>query len=345
MKKLKLPLAYITVVVIVVVSPVLAWTGVLDSLAVADQGMASRSDLYREGQRAMDEKDWSTAEDRFSQVAAEGSADADAALYWLAYVQTKQGRQSSAVKTLTKLQRDYPESSWIDDAKALEMEARPTSKGQLVSVIEDDEEMKLYALNSLLHVESERAIPVLDQFLAGEHSLELKEKALFILSQSGSSQAREILVEVAKGQRQPELAEEAIEYLGLSGGDESGELLQQIYDAAGNSEIKEQALEAMMLGGHRDRVLAAARHESDPELRSAAVELLGVMGASSELRELYDSETSPEVKKDILEGMFIAGDAETLAQLVRSENDPELRLEIIEHLGLVGSESAMATLQ
>ena len=148
MKKLQLSLTYITVVVVLVVSPVLAWTGVLDTLVVADQGMAGRSDLYREGQRAMDDQDWSTAEDKFSQVAGEGSVDADAALYWLAYVQVKQGRQSTAVKTLTKLQRNYPESSWIDDAKALEMEARPTSRGQLVSVGEDDEEMKLYALNS-----------------------------------------------------------------------------------------------------------------------------------------------------------------------------------------------------
>jgi hypothetical protein len=344
MKRLQTASIHMLIAALLVVAPLLAWTGARDTLAVADQGMASRSDLYQEAQRAMDRKDWSTAEDLFSQVAVGGSRDADAALYWLAYVQVKQGRQSAALKTLVKLQRTYPESSWIDDAKALEMETRPASEGQITAASVDDEEMKLYALNSLMHVQSERAIPVLDQFLESDHSLELKEKALFVLSQSGSPQAREILLAIAKGQRQPELSQAAIEYVGLMGGEETGEFLQQIYDASGDAKVREQVLEAMMLGGHKQRVLVVARQESDPRLRSAAVELLGVMGGTEELRQLYASETSLQVKKGILEGLFIAGDAETLAQLARTEIDAETRSDIIEYLGLEGSDSAMETL-
>ena len=344
MKKLQISLIYASVVVVLVVSPILAWTGVVETLA-ADQGMSTRSETYRDAQRALDQKDWSAAAELFGQVAKEGGEDADAALYWQAYSQYKRGRETAALQTLSELQHSYPESSWIDDAKALEMEAKPRT-GRLVEPQADgDEELKLYALNSLMHVESERAIPILDEFLAGDHSLEMKEKALFVLSQSSSSRAREILVEIAEGQRQPELSMEAIEYLGLSGGEETGRLLQQIYDTNQDVEVKEQVLEAMMLGGHKDRVLAAARSEANPELRSEAVELLGVMGASDELRQLYASETSPEVKEGILEGMFLAGDAETLAQFARSEKDPELRMEAIEYLGVTGSSTAMSTLR
>jgi HEAT repeat protein len=343
MKKLQFSVTYTVVVVLLVVSPLLAWTGVVETLA--DQGMSSRSDLYRDAQRAMDQKDWPVAETLFGQVAEEGGQDADAAYYWQAYAQFKRGRRNEALKTLELLRHHYPESSWIDDAKALEMEAKPSSGRLVVSSSEEDEELKLYALNSLMHVESERAVPVLDEFLAGSHSVEMKEKALFVLSQSSSPRAREILVGIAKGQRQPELSMEAIEYLGLSGGKDTGELLQEIYDSNQDIEVKEQALEAMMLGGHKDRVLAAARGEHDPELREEAVGLLGVMGATEELRELYSSETSSDVKEGILEGMFIAGDGETLSQLARSEQDPEMRLAAIEYLGLVGGASAMSTLQ
>lgn len=343
MKKLKFAGTYHVVVVLLVVSPLLAWSGVVETLT-GDQGMSSRSDLYRQAQRAMDQKDWAMAEDLYGQVAAEGGEDADAAFYWQAYAQYKRGRENAALRTLAELRRAYPESSWIDDAKALEMEAKPRT-GILIETdgVEDDE-LKLYALNSLMHVQSERAIPVLDQFLAGDNSAEMKEKALFVLSQSSSPRAREILVEIAKGKRQSELSMEAIEYLGLSGGEETGQLLQEIYDSSQDGEVKEHALEAMMLGGHEDRVLAAARGESDPNLRSEAVQLLGVMGATEPLRELYRSESSDEVKKGIIEGMFIAGDGETLAELARTETNPETRMELIEYLGLVGGDSARSSL-
>ena len=174
MKRLQFALTYTSVVVLLVVSPILAWTGVVETLT-ADQGMSARGDLYREAQRAMDQKDWSAAEDLFGQVAKEGGEDADAALYWQAYAQYKRGRESVSLKTLAELQRTYPESSWIDDAKALEMEAKPGTGGLVDASAEADEELKLYALNSLMHVQSERAIPVLDEFLAGEHSIEMKE--------------------------------------------------------------------------------------------------------------------------------------------------------------------------
>lgn len=343
MKRLQTPMIYTSVVVLLVVSPLLAWTGLVDALTGADQGMAARSDLYRDAQRALDAKDWVQAEDLFGQVAENGGDEADAALYWQAYVQFKRGRAKSALQTLDRLERLYPESTWIDDAKALAAEADEGSGSQALSDAEDNE-LKIYALNSLMNVSSERAVPVLEEFLRGDHSLELKEKALFVLSQSDSPRAREILVQVAKGQQQPELAMQAIEYLGLSGDRETGRLLQEIYSSTPDHDIKQQVLEAMMIGDQKDLVLAAARGEQDPRLRADAVELLGVMEATAELRELYKSESSVEVQESILEALFVAGDVDILAEVARSQANRELRLKAIEGLGLVGSSAAMEVL-
>jgi predicted Zn-dependent protease len=114
------------------------------------------------------------AETLFGQVAKQAGGDADAALYWQAYAQLKRGRKSAALHTLETLTKTYPESSWIDDARALEVEARGAGSEQFLTGSDDDEQLKLYALNSLMNVDSQKALPILDEFLQGNHSLELK---------------------------------------------------------------------------------------------------------------------------------------------------------------------------
>ena len=69
-----------------------------------------------------------------------------------------------------------------------------------------DEETKLIALNSLMHSDAEQAVPMLERFLAGNASVKLKKKALFVLSQSGSPRARQVVTEIAKGGAQPPAA-------------------------------------------------------------------------------------------------------------------------------------------
>jgi HEAT repeat protein len=205
MKKLQTSLTHLSIALLLVASPLAAWMDVNVTWNAVDPAEGGRTDAYREAQRALTNENWEEAERLFAQIADGGGNDADAALYWEAYVQLKRGRASLARETVQRLREDYSDSPWIDDARALEVEARQASGRVVNPVDEDDEELKLYALNSLMHMDSERAIPVLEDFLQGDHSVELKEKALFVLSQSGSSQAREILVSVAKGQQHPEL--------------------------------------------------------------------------------------------------------------------------------------------
>jgi HEAT repeat protein len=344
MKRLQMPFIYAATAFVLVVSPFVATTALTESWAAPDQGLAARSEPYRQAQQAMDAENWEQAESLFLQVVEEGGDDAEAALYWQAYAQLQRGRAASALQTLARLERSYPDSSWIDDARALEVEARQASGRRLVTPEGDDEELKLYALSNLMLVKSERALPVLEEFLAGDHSAKLEERALFVISQSDSPRAQEILLRIAKGEEHPELALQAIEYLGLQGTGATGHQLQEIYGAAQTAEVKAKTLEAMMLGGHQEMVLAAAREEKDPELRGQAVEQLGVMGATDALRELYRAESEREVKVRILEGLFIASDEEILAEVAQSEQDPALRSKAIEGLGLVNSQAARETL-
>jgi HEAT repeat protein len=94
-----------------------------------------------------------------------------------------------------------------------------------------------------------------------------------------------------------------------------------------------------MTGGERDRLFTAAQSEQNPELRSVAVQQLGVMGAHSELSQLYQKESSVEIKRSIIQAMFVGGNSTRMMELAKSEPNPELRRLAIRNLGLMGSKS------
>jgi HEAT repeat protein len=309
------------------------------------QADTREDNLYEQGTKALDDGDWDRAASAFTEVAKANGARADAALYWAAYALNKQGRKADALAILGGFSGKFPKSSWRKDVRALELEIRQSGGAGVHPEAENDEDLKLMALNSLVSTDPERAVPLLEKFLKGGSSRELKERALFVLAQSGSPRAREILAQVARGTSDPDLQEKALHYLGIFGGRANRELLAEIYASPSSSvEVREKILHSFMVAGERDRILVAAKSEKTLRLRSAAVHQLGVMGGRAELWQLYQSESSAEVKRSILEGLFIAGDAEHLLELARAETSPELRRETIRKLGVMGKEKTGAAL-
>ena len=300
---------------------------------------AKKSDLYRAGQHAIDAGRFAEAIEKFGQVARRGGPEAAGALYWKAYAEHKAGRSQQALSTLRELAGAHPKSSWLGDAKALEVEIQGGRSGPT-----EDEELKLYALNGLLASDSERALPMLQKFLQGNHSPRLKEQALFVLSQSAAPEARKILLATARGAAYPELQLKAVEYLGIGGGDENVRTLDEIYRSASRPEVKEAVINAYLISQQRGRLLAIARDGKDP-LRGHAINTLGAIKADQELRQLYQSETSPEVRAKALDAMGVAGDVETLAGIARREQDPSLRRHAIQGLGVAGGAKAAEALR
>jgi HEAT repeat protein len=297
--------------------------------------------LYKQGRKAVDDARWKDAAAAFAEVIRLKDARSDAAAYWLAYSLNKQGRKADALAILRSFKGQYPSSSWAKDARALELELRE-GRREPNPEAESDDEMKLMAINSLVHTDPERALPLLEKILKGRSSDEVKERALFVLAQSGSPRARQIIADVARGSAHPELQEKAIHYLGVFRGKENQQLLEDIYRSTTSVELKEQILHAFMVSGARDRVLDAARNEKSAELRGEAAHQLGVMGARAELWQLYRTEKSREVKEEIIQGLFIANDVDHILELARTEPDRELRLEAIQKLGVMGPRTTTA---
>jgi len=312
------------------------------SFAEGTGGPASRSvdeeaRAYERGTQALDERHWDQAQSLFDEVIKLKGRRLDGALYWKAYAQNKQGQRAEALATLAALRSGHPQSRWLNEAGALEVEIRQAS-GQSVSPEKTaDEELKLIAINSLLHTDAEKALPMLEKFLQGNQPPKLKERALFVLSQSSSPRGREIVAGVARGSTNPELQMQALKYLGIFGGKENRQLLADIYASSASVDVKKAILRSFMVAGEKERVLAAAKGESVPELRREAIRQLGVMGAQPEIWQLYQSETAIENKKELLRAMFISGNAEKLLELARTERDAGLRRSAIRNLGTMNT--------
>ena len=308
--------------------------------AEKDKSEKPAGKLYEQGREAIDDERWKDAAAAFAEVIRLKSDRSDAAAYWLAYSYNKQGRRADALAIVRTFARQYPGSRWAKDVSALELELRGGRAPDPDT--ESDDEIKIMAINALMHQDPERALPYLEKILRGRYSDDVKERALFVLAQSGSPKARQIIADVAKGNAHPELQENAINYLGVFGGKDNRQLLEEIYGGTTNNDLKEQILHAFMVAGDRERVLSAARNEKNAELRGEAAHLLGAMGARAELWQLYKTEKSREAKEEIIEGLFVSGDTDHILELARTEPDRELRLEAIRKLGVMGGRTAPA---
>jgi hypothetical protein len=157
-----------------------------------------------------------------------------------------------------------------------------------------------------------------------------------VLAQNHSQASRDLLAGIAKGGSNPDLQSKAIEYLGIYGGHDNLQVLADIYKSSGDAQVKRTILNSFMVAGSRENLLAAAKSESNPELKVHAIQLLGNVGGGADLSQLYSVESSPEVKRAIIQGLFVSGNADKLIELAKSEKDDNLRHFTINQLGVMG---------
>jgi hypothetical protein len=302
-------------------------TGV-GGMKIRQMGNADRA--YEAGQRALEGHRYTEALEYFNQVAAGGGNRADGAWYWKAYSLLKLGKADEARAAIAELRKSYASSRWLDDAKALEVEAgKPVSPES-----ESDEELKLIALNGLMQSDPERALPLLDGLLKSAQPPSIKRKAVYVLAQSSSPKGQQMLEQVARGQGNPDLQLAAIRYLGekrRQGG--SNPVLAEIYGSSNDVNVKRAILGAFESARDKDRLLQIAKSEKDNDLRLHAIRLLGSMqGASADLWSLYGSESSPEIKQHILESLPSTGNLDKMLEVAKTEKDPKLRRFAIQNL-------------
>ncbi len=326
-------------------------------------------ELYDDGREDLDEDRYDRAAAKFKELADMNGPQTDSALYWKAYAENRLGRRDSALTTIADLKRRFPQSRWLKDAAALEIEVRQSTGQKPNPEAESDEDLKILALRALLNSDPERAMPIVEKVLNGSGSPKDKAKVLFLVAQTGSPQAMEVLARIARGQSNPELQRKAVEYLGMFGGVRGGveggveggvkggvsgprrggtssrQLLAEVYASGADESVKRSVLRSYMLAGDKEGLFAAAKSEKNEGLRGEAIRQLGLVHGTGELEQLYQSENSPEIRREILQAFFVAGDAKRLVAAAQGEKDLELRRTAIRNLGLVHSDESAKALQ
>lgn len=302
--------------------------------------------LYWQGQTALKQSDWNTALQRFVELEKllrkNEPKSVDSALYWEAYTLTQAKRTAEAKSTIERLRREFPDSRWTRDADALLAQMRPATKLD-PGVVDDD--LADVALQGLMSAPPERALPLLKKVLAGERSIKLKKRALFVLSQLDTDEAINVVLDTAKNAREPELRREAVRMLGISGQKVAIERLTEIYAASTSADEKKDVIEAWLIADRKDLVLKAARDETDPTVRRKAIEILGAMGASDELRQLFDTTQDESNRRAIIQSLGVAGNTSALTAIAGNASLPEKeRIEALRALGVAGDHGGKTAL-
>jgi len=203
----------------------------------------------------------------------------------------------------------------------------------------DKEELQMIALEALIHVPEERALPAVLKLLESGGSDDLMESAMFVLGQMDSPEAAAALLDFARNGN-GDAREEAIQMIGINGDATAMAALADIY-ADGDEDTREAVLEAYLIADDVDAVFAIAMAATNDDDYEEAVETLAVMDAREELKKLREAKGPSEA---FVDAAIISDDHEELERLARDSSNPDVQTEAIEALGIVDGPNAEAVL-
>lgn len=303
------------------------------SFLAARQEETKTAAMLEKAKKLIYEKQWEQAVKAYKELLSSyGDKASDEANYWLAYSLYKYSQNQSkvndqvrvmqdAVNQVNALLKNYPASSWADDAEALRVDISEElvksglsdfkkyireSAGDEQEDVNPEMEMKLVALNAMLNMDSEKAFPTLEKVVRNGKSPKLREQALFVLSQQSSEKATALLAEIAGKDPEMHVREQAIFWLGQRRDAASFEALLKLYDTINDPDLREKLIFAFSQSPSpkaADKLFEIARNGKDPNAQEKAVFWLGQKNdprALDALIEIYDKTPDKEVREKLV---------------------------------------------
>ncbi len=174
---------------------------------------------------------------------------------------------------------------------------------------DDDNDDRIAALNALLQMDAERAMPILQKVLARRDpcSVGLRRKAVFLVSQKRTDQTADILMNAARNDPDQEVREQAVFWLSQVPGERPITLLEEILKGNSNTDLKEKAIFALSQKGEgRAQAILrdlAAREGENEDLRDKAIFWLGQRQSQENadfLRALFSRTKNEDLKDKIM---------------------------------------------
>jgi hypothetical protein len=264
-------------------------TSVLAAPAFALPAAADDDAAYAAGTRALNERRWADAVTSFEAAVNAKGKKVDAALYWKAYALNKLGKQSLAHDTCAQLSTQFKDSTWNKDCNSLSSSLADVKDHSLQRDPEfytyrdhrtsrdPDTEMKILAVNSLMHRDPAQAMPIMRAILTGEQPMEIKQQALFALAQNKSPEADTLMRDLVAGKMGPELQLQAIQSSGIYRGRTGNDGLAEAYRSSSDPKVKHAVISAYFIANDDNHLVELARQEKDLELKRRIVSQLSLM--------------------------------------------------------------------
>jgi HEAT repeat protein len=215
---------------------------------------------------------------------------------------------------------------------------------------DEDSDERIAALNALLQMDAERAMPILKKVLARRDacSAALREKAVFLVSQKNTSESADLLLSAARNDPNSEVRQQAVFWLSQVRDDRAVDMLNDILRNSKDDELREKAL--FSLSQHRStkgtQILRefATNETANNDLREKAIFWLGQKRSPENadfLRKLYNTINNNELKEKILFSLSqqrgMGNDQWLIDNVKNTREDEELRNMALFWAGLVGA--------
>jgi HEAT repeat protein len=322
--------------------------------------------LYRQAREALNRDDYRRAAALFNEVTTRypKSVYAADALYWRAFALYRSGGESDlreGLRALARQRSQYPKAKTTADANALEVRihgelakrgdpssaavvSRSAGERTSCSSGDDDSDVRTAALNAMLQMDADRAVPILKQVLARRDacSVPLRRKAVFLLSQKQTGETESIMLDVAQHDPNQGVREEAVQWMGQLESDRAVAALEDIALHSSDNALREKAVWALTeqetsRGAAVVRRLAEA-DDTPSRVRDKAIFLLGQRSSSENaqfLRELFNrlgkTDRTDGVRKGILFSLSQMKGVGNDRWLLGVAADPSQTIEVRKH--------------
>jgi HEAT repeat protein len=182
-----------------------------------------------------------------------------------------------------------------------------TSDAQKCATDDDDEnDVRIDALNALLQVDADKAMPILRTVLARRDacSAVLRRKAVFLVSQKAGADGADLLLATARTDPDEDVREQAVFWLSQVADPRAGGMLDSLLLHSTDDGIREKALFALSQQHGSAMLRDFAQRESEPEdLREKAYFWLGQSNDPEDrqwLRTQFAHEKDEDLKEKII---------------------------------------------
>lgn len=208
------------------------------------------------------------------------------ALYWHAWAMARLGSVAgleTALSSLTTLAEEHPRAAVAGDARTLRVRVcgdlarlgdercareiatrasgagtssggtgrssggRPAGGSREQGCPDDDDDERVEALNALLQMDGDRALPILERTLARRDrcSAPLRRKAVFLVSQKSDPRAADILISAVRTDPDDEVRAQAVFWLGQLRDDRAVTMLEEILKTEKDEDVLDKAIFAL----------------------------------------------------------------------------------------------------